>query len=79
MNMTRTTGALACLGCTDPSCGLDLRGHETQKNDGKDRGTDQVTQVWRHRHAVAASLAERGSNDLDEPEDQRRDGRETMP
>jgi len=36
----------------------------------EDARADRVTEIERHRHGVAAGLAERRRRDLDDPEDQ---------
>ena len=46
-------------------------GHGDGEDRRKDRGADQVAEIHRHGHGVAAGLAERRREDLDDPEYQR--------
>jgi hypothetical protein len=48
-----------------------LRGDGGGENRCKDRRPDQIAEIHRHRHGVAAGLAESRRKDLDDPETQR--------
>src|SRR5216683_6845960 len=52
------------------SLGADLRGHGDGEDRRKDRRAGQVAEVHRHRHRIAAGLAEGGCEYLDDPESQ---------
>jgi len=52
------------------SLGADLRGHGNGEHRRKDRRSGQVAEVHRHRHRIAAGLAEGGCEYLDDPESQ---------
>jgi len=49
----------------------DLRRHQDDEQQFEDCDAGEIAEVHRHRHRIAARLAERGCGDLDDPEDQR--------
>src|ERR1039457_5240177 len=50
---------------------FDLRDNGDKKDRGKDCCADKVAQIHRHGHGIAASFAQRGAENLDDPKDER--------
>ena len=51
--------------------GRDLGADSDKEDCDKDRRAHQIAEIQRHRHRVATGLAERGRENLDEPEAER--------